>query len=76
MNVILKGGKVLSFLFNGDPEAARHYKTSMEVSLLGLQKKTTNFNWQVQAGFSLDSCCRQLGFGLGITFSNVARLLK
>lgn len=63
-------GEVFSFLFLGYPEAAKHYKMSMEATLLGLQKKTTNFNWQEQAGFSPDSCCRQQGFGSGVIFQN------
>ena len=67
-NVVPSEGEAFSFLFLGDPEAAKHYKTPTEVTLLELQKKTTNFNWQEQAGFSLDSCFRQQGFGCGILF--------
>lgn len=63
--VVCSNGEMFSFLFLGDPEAGKHYKTSMEVTLLWLQKKTTSFNWQGQAGFPLDSCCRQQGFGSG-----------
>lgn len=68
INVVPSESEMFNFLFLRDPEATKHYITSMEVTLLGLQKKTTNFNWQEQAGFSLDSCCRRQGFGSGVLF--------
>lgn len=45
------------------PQEAKDYRTSTEVALLGLQKKTRNFKRKEQAGFSRGSCCRQRGFG-------------
>lgn len=68
INVARSESEVFSFLFLGDTWAEKHYKISVEATLLGLQEKTTDFNWQEQAGFSLDSCCRQQGFGCGILF--------
>lgn len=76
INVVRVNEKCLAFFFLRDPETAKHHKKSMGVTLLGLQKKTTNFNWQEQAGFLLDSCCRQQGFRCGILFFSVASTLK
>lgn len=67
INVIPSEWEVFSLFFLWDPEIANH-KASMGIILLGLQKKNTNFNWQEQAGFSLDSCCRQQGFRCYILF--------
>lgn len=68
INVIPSEWEMFSFFFLWDPETAKHHKAFMGIILLGLQKKTTNFNWQEQAGFSFDSCCRQQGFRCYILF--------